>query len=884
MKTSSSENFRVAPLIPDHEMLRLIGKGSYGEVWLARSVTGAMRAVKVVQRSDFQHDRTFEREFEGIKRFEPISRSHPGLVDVLHVGRNLNEGFYYYVMELGDDRVRGSEIIPELYVARTLSSDINEHGRLPVGECVDAGANLADALHYLHQRGLTHRDVKPSNIIFVDGVAKLADIGLVAASGQRTFVGTEGFVPPEGPGSPAADIFSLGMVLYEVSTGNDRLEFPELPNRLPDEEERPRWRALNAVVCKACAQKPKDRYPQAGDFAQALRRIKSGKIRRKTLRGKLFRLVLAAGLCAVLIMLARHRDFLRAVAESRAMLAEAGGGGAEPPGVPVVDPDPDPPDDPPDGSPAEVPPQKQVGWVRIVSDPGVQVWTIDGEYVDEIDESGIKVLENIPVGLVSYELRRAGYASKTVSATVRAGLPVLIGQPLERYSPPIDGKPWENSLEMEFAWIDGRHVARLPIDQQTFEKFNAENGTEEPSYKARVEFPDPALAGEQEGVLVTRDGATKFCEWLTLKGRAAGYLTDQHAYVLNEFADVDVVGAEPFEETDELVLLMCAVEQSEFALATFTTEPADVEIYIGDERVGSSAETIRVPTGPIVLTFKSAGYKSADVELDLRPGDEIERPLVLDESGVAVFGRAWVNDLGMRFVPLGEDLLFGVHEVRISDMQALQAAQGGKWEHRAPYDQEPDHPAVRVSRDDARAFCAWLTGVDRESGRLGPDQEYRLPKDLEWSRAAGIPGEGGVNPAARDCQVKDYYPWGKRWPPESGVANLAGKLLQGRGARIDGYEDGFINTAPVGSFRANGLGIHDLSGNVWEWVEEPYGGARNFKNYGVVRGGCFTNALAVDLLASCRNPVPPEFRGVLYGFRVVVAKSEPAGDPEPNSE
>ena len=77
-----------APRIPDHEVLRCIGKGSYGEVWLARAVTGTLRAVKVVRREDFELDRTFEREFEGIMKFEPVSRDHPGLVHVLHVGRN----------------------------------------------------------------------------------------------------------------------------------------------------------------------------------------------------------------------------------------------------------------------------------------------------------------------------------------------------------------------------------------------------------------------------------------------------------------------------------------------------------------------------------------------------------------------------------------------------------------------------------------------------------------------------------------------------------------------------------------------------------------------------------------------------------------------------
>src|SRR5215510_13221642 len=89
--------------IPDHELLKKIGGGSYGEVWLARSTLGSYRAVKVVHRTTFEHDRPFEREFAGIKKFEPISRSHEGLVDLLQVGRSDHEGYFYYVMELADD-------------------------------------------------------------------------------------------------------------------------------------------------------------------------------------------------------------------------------------------------------------------------------------------------------------------------------------------------------------------------------------------------------------------------------------------------------------------------------------------------------------------------------------------------------------------------------------------------------------------------------------------------------------------------------------------------------------------------------------------------------------------------------------------------------------
>ena len=135
-----------APRIPDHEVLRCIGKGSYGEVWLARAVTGTLRAVKVVRREDFELDRTFEREFEGIMKFEPVSREHPGLVHVLHVGRNDEEKFYYYVMELGDDRERGSRVDAADYEPRTLGTDkaIKQrlHGQLQAATDHEAAREL----------------------------------------------------------------------------------------------------------------------------------------------------------------------------------------------------------------------------------------------------------------------------------------------------------------------------------------------------------------------------------------------------------------------------------------------------------------------------------------------------------------------------------------------------------------------------------------------------------------------------------------------------------------------------------------------------------------------------------------------------------------------
>src|SRR5512142_896780 len=79
--------------IPDHELIRIIGKGSYGEVWLARNALGAYRAIKIVHERTFRDRRPFEREFGGVQKFEPVSRLHEGLMDVLQVGRNVEEGY-----------------------------------------------------------------------------------------------------------------------------------------------------------------------------------------------------------------------------------------------------------------------------------------------------------------------------------------------------------------------------------------------------------------------------------------------------------------------------------------------------------------------------------------------------------------------------------------------------------------------------------------------------------------------------------------------------------------------------------------------------------------------------------------------------------------------
>ena len=173
------------PNIRDYSLLRCIGRGSYGEVWLARGVTGVYRALKIVHRSSFSEYRPYEREFSGIQKFQTVSHSQENLVNILHVGRNDEAGYFFYVMELADPadmalspaRLPAVELDPATYESGTLKQLQQTRGRLPVAECTAIAKGLARAVEHLHENGLIHRDIKPSNIIFVNGVPKPARSG-----------------------------------------------------------------------------------------------------------------------------------------------------------------------------------------------------------------------------------------------------------------------------------------------------------------------------------------------------------------------------------------------------------------------------------------------------------------------------------------------------------------------------------------------------------------------------------------------------------------------------------------------------------------------------------------------------------------------------------
>ncbi|MGO8763844.1 MAG: CHASE2 domain-containing protein [Limisphaerales bacterium] len=253
-----------------------IGQGAYGTVWLARA-GGEWRALKAVYLKKFDgHAAPYDREFNGINRYQPVSDRHPGLLRVDRVSEKL-DGYFYYAMELGDSLEPDWQREPKKYKPRDLANERARWpgGRMPLPECLHIGLALTDALEFLHQHGLTHRDIKPQNVIFVDGRPKLADPGLIAEirpDETRTFIGTPGYMPPppERPGTPAADIYALGMLLYVISTGCGAASFPEIATTLIDTKTAADFFSLNSIILKACQPDAAHRYESAAEMRRAL--------------------------------------------------------------------------------------------------------------------------------------------------------------------------------------------------------------------------------------------------------------------------------------------------------------------------------------------------------------------------------------------------------------------------------------------------------------------------------------------------------------------------------------------------------------------------------------------------------------------------------------
>ncbi|MHC5012799.1 MAG: protein kinase domain-containing protein, partial [Planctomycetota bacterium] len=204
----------------DWKLLRLIGRGGMGKVYEATDAEGTRRVAVKLLSTDLAADPSF------VKRFRREARllsdlSHPHVVEVFEQGEA--DGHLWFVMEY----VRGENLRRRL-----------ERGPLPAGEAVQIAGEIASALAYAHGRGIVHRDLKPENVLLdADGHVHLADFGLsrlVRTGGHEAttlltrtdvILGTYEYMAPEQRRGETdldgrADIFALGVILYEMLTGN----------------------------------------------------------------------------------------------------------------------------------------------------------------------------------------------------------------------------------------------------------------------------------------------------------------------------------------------------------------------------------------------------------------------------------------------------------------------------------------------------------------------------------------------------------------------------------------------------------------------------------------------------------------------------------------
>src|SRR5438105_8745998 len=150
------------------------------------------------------------------------------------------------------------------------------------------------------------------------------------------------------------------------------------------------------------------------------------------------------------------------------------------------------------------------------------------------------------------------------------------------------------------------------------------------------------------------------------------------------------------------------------------------------------------------------------------------------------------------------------------------------------------------------AFCKWLTDKERDENLIEDRQSYRLPTDREWSTAVGLANESGATPQARDGKIKNEFPWGRQWPPPPNAGNYGLPQLRG-------------TTMPVGSFKANSLGLYDLGGNVWEWCAATYnsGSSGTGRDCGALRGWAGTTTNRLEVQSSQRSVGIRDERGAI---------------------
>jgi eukaryotic-like serine/threonine-protein kinase len=255
----------------------LLGEGGMGLVYRAIDERdGSTVAIKILPPGQTNHPKRLERFLREARAMTALS--HPAIVGIREAGSD--HGVHYLAMEYLE--------------GETLQQRVQRSGPLPIEEAVECGLAISGALEAAHQAGVTHRDLKPDNVMLTPSGPKVFDFGLAHLddrdSPRRTtldgaLAGTVAYLAPEqiegSPGTPQSDIFALGVVLYEAVTGqapfqraNPIATARAILHEEPDYRQAPV--ALRALLRRCLAKNSRRRYPSARQVSADLEKIKSG--------------------------------------------------------------------------------------------------------------------------------------------------------------------------------------------------------------------------------------------------------------------------------------------------------------------------------------------------------------------------------------------------------------------------------------------------------------------------------------------------------------------------------------------------------------------------------------------------------------------------------
>lgn len=252
------------PVVPGYHLTECCGCGASSAVWLGTDRELRPRAIRLTHK---KRSRTLlEMERRGVALYRSLNGKHENLMNILDAGETSD--YLYSVMEPADNLRRGGGT----YEPDTLAGKL----RLKNAAAADIMTYLNSVLAgmaYLHGRNIYHGDLKPENLLFVNGILKIGDPGLTAEGTIRPSGGTAGFRPPWLATGTECDIYAFGKLIYILCTNQDPLRFPDIPQRCSLKAVMP----LNEIALGCCEKDARKRFQDADEIRHAMDSICRGR-------------------------------------------------------------------------------------------------------------------------------------------------------------------------------------------------------------------------------------------------------------------------------------------------------------------------------------------------------------------------------------------------------------------------------------------------------------------------------------------------------------------------------------------------------------------------------------------------------------------------------